>query len=285
MLIDTHCHFDFAAFSERREQLWADCQAAAIGHLIVPGVTPAQWPQALALTQIDPGIHYSVGLHPWWINAFAAEPAQLANALHVWLAGAGFSPEAQRGENSYCYVSAAMAINTPIAIGECGLDGSIAVPMTLQLDFLRVQLRAAVEHRLPVILHAHRAQNELLRELKQCPLPAGGVLHGFSGSVQQAMAFWQCGIYLGIGGTITYPRAVKTRAAVTQLPLESLVLETDSPDMPLQGYQGQPNSPLQVMAVAQALAELRNESLAEVMRQTTENACRLFRLTAMYNEH
>ncbi|WP_439135848.1 TatD family hydrolase, partial [Pseudomaricurvus sp.] len=107
---------------------------------------------------------------------------------------------------------------------------------------------------------------------------AGGVIHGFSGSIEQAQQYWRLGFYLGVGGTITYERAKKTRRAIAGMPLESLLLETDAPDMPLDGFQGQPNTPLRLPRIAQCLAELRKAPLADIQKQTAQNTRTLFSL-------
>ncbi|RYZ90248.1 MAG: TatD family deoxyribonuclease, partial [Moraxellaceae bacterium] len=131
---------------------------------------------------------------------------------------------------------------------------------------------------MPLIIHCRKAHNELLQQLKHYHFEAGGVIHGFSGSYDMAMQYWSMGFRLGIGGTITYERANKTRQAVKRLPLESLVLETDAPDMPLHGKQGEPNSPVNIIAIAQMLANLRGESLEIIAAQTTLNAQQLFKI-------
>ncbi len=122
-------------------------------------------------------------------------------------------------------------------------------------------------------------QNETLQLLARLKPAGGGVIHGFTGSLDLARQYWALGFYLGVGGSITYPRANKTRQALASMPLESLLLETDAPDMPLNGFQGTPNSPLKIVNIAQALAALRTETIEDIARQTTENAHQLFNLT------
>ena len=104
------------------------------------------------------------------------------------------------------------------------------------------QLKLAKRYDLPVILHSRRTHDKLAMHLKRHDLPCTGVVHGFSGSLQQAERFVQLGYKIGVGGTITYPRASKTRDVIAKLPLASLLLETDAPDMPLNGFQGQANA-------------------------------------------
>jgi TatD DNase family protein len=112
--------------------------------------------------------------------------------------------------------------------------------------------------------------------LKRHNLPRTGVVHGFAGSLQQAERFIQLGYKIGVGGTITYPRASKTRDVMARLPLSALLLETDAPDMPLNGFQGQPNRPEQAARVFESLCELRSESPAEIAETLADNSKKLF---------
>jgi TatD DNase family protein len=142
---------------------------------------------------------------------------------------------------------------------------------------LNIHLQIAQETALPLIIHCHKAHNELIVDLKNFNFPAGGVIHAFSGSYEIAMTYWQMGFRLGIGGTITYERAHKTRQTVTRVPLEALLLETDAPDMPLNGNQGERNSPVNIVRIAQTLADLRGETLETIASQTTSNSQTLFK--------
>jgi TatD DNase family protein len=256
MLIDSHCHFDFAEFDDQRDSLWQSCQQAGIRALVMPGVEPAQWPRLAVLRQQLPGTYYAVGMHPWWVERSELSPQALQNHLREWL-------EQHKDV---------------VAIGECGLDGKLDYPLAQQLPFLDAQLALAREYALPVILHGYKAHQPLLERLKHYSLTQGGVIHGFSGSLELALSYWRLGIRIGVGGTVTYPRANKTRNGIARLPLEAIVLETDAPDMPLQGYQGQPNTPLRVMDVARCVAELRDEPLERVCEQTSANSRALFGL-------
>src|SRR5690606_13153989 len=130
-----------------------------------------------------------------------------------------------------------------------GLDANIDASMALQLLVLRAQLEVAAKCDKPVILHCVKAHNQLLEALDTSGVKRG-VIHAFSGSSELAEQYWRRGFYLGIGGTITYERALKTRRAVQQLPLEALLLETDAPDMPMAGKQGERNSPEYLPEVA-----------------------------------
>ncbi len=166
-----------------------------------------------------------------------------------------------------------------MAIGEIGLDLYRDDPQfDKQQRFLEAQLKLAKAYQLPVILHSRRTHDKLAQILRRYDLPRRGVVHGFAGSLQQAQAFIKLGYAIGIGGTITYERASKTRQTVAQLPLSSLLLETDAPDMPLQGFQGQPNRPERARQVWEVLCSLREESPEEIADALWHNSQQLFQL-------
>ena len=145
-----------------------------------------------------------------------------------------------------------------------------------QQYFLESQLYLAKQYRLSVSLHSRKSHDQLLTFLKRADLPQGGVLHGFSGSYEQAKRFVDLGYKIGVGGTITYARANKTRQAIAKLPLEALVLETDSPDMPVFGFQGQPNRPERIVQTFEALCDLRSEGAEEIREMLWQNSLNLF---------
>ncbi|MBY6017556.1 TatD family hydrolase [Ferrimonas balearica] len=252
VLIDSHCHLDLSAFTDDRGAVIQRAHEAGVGALMVPAVDRAHWAGLLALAG-DTGavsIGVALGLHPCFEHQ-ADDLDALARAL-------GNHPEV-------------------MALGECGLDGVAGVlPMVEQIALCQGQLALAHRHRLPVILHVRKAHNEMLSLLSRQPLPAGGVVHGFSGSLVQAQQYWRHGIHLGVGGVITYPRANKTRQALAAIDVEALVLETDSPDMPLCGHQGERNEPARVADVLAQLAQLREQPIDTLKAQLTANTQRLF---------
>ncbi|MBY5921885.1 TatD family hydrolase [Ferrimonas balearica] len=252
MLIDSHCHLDLPAFDEDRDAVLTRAKKGGVGALIVPAVDRHNWDAVTALAGQRQGVRIgtALGLHPCFTHQ-----AEDIEALAERLAS---QPEL-------------------VAVGECGLDAvSGAAPMPEQLRLCEAQLALARQHQLPVILHVRKAHNEMLTLLARHPLLAGGVVHGFSGSLVQAQQYWRRGFHLGVGGVITYPRANKTRQALAQVPVEALLLETDSPDMPLNGYQGQRNEPARVASVLTVLAELRQCDAPALGHQLTLNAERLF---------
>lgn len=257
--VDSHCHFDFSDFDVDREAVWQECLGHGVTTMVIPGVEPKQWPSAAQLTEQHAGIFYAVGIHPWWVEKWIAESSV---------------------ESTYRCLRENLIASKCVAVGECGLDAMIETPLVEQLNILRVHLQLASELSLPLIIHCRKAHNELLIELKKFNLPAGGVIHAFSGSVELALSYWSLGFCVGVGGTITYERAHKTRDAVKKLPIEAIVLETDAPDMPLQGRQGQRNNPANIPLIAQALADIRGESIEYIAQKTTQNARRLFNVVS-----
>jgi len=257
-MIDSHCHFDFDAFDGQRPQLLEQCVIRGIEAIVVPGICPDQWRDLATLVMAHDSpcrLYATAGLHPWWVK-------KLDLSLET------FKVELDRQ----------LQLGSCVAIGECGLDGVMGCSLPRQQAFFDIHLQLACDHQLPLILHGHKAHSEVLRLLTQYRPAAGGVIHGFAGSSELAQQYWRLGFSIGVGGTITYKRAQKTRRAIQALPLEALLLETDAPDMPLSGCQGQPSSPLQLPHVAQSLADLRGESLLQVRRQTAHNSRQLFSL-------
>lgn len=257
-MIDSHCHFDFAAFTGQQAAIWQQCRARGIRNLIIPAVEPALIPLAVELSEQLQGVYFAAGLHPWWVGEFAQQHGEnCVESLRTIIR--------QYSQHPRC-----------VAVGECGLDAAIETPVAEQLPLFQAQLALAGELELPVIIHSRKAHAHILQQLKQFP-EVRGVIHAFSGSREQGEAFIQQGFCLGIGGTITYPRAQKTRNAVASLPLDALLLETDAPDMPLAGRQGEANSPLYLPDVATTLAQLRNQPVADIQQQTTRNCYHLFK--------
>jgi TatD DNase family protein len=247
---DSHCHFDFSVFDALRDDLWSECNAKGIKQLLIPGTEPNQWLKAHDIAQNMQGIVMAAGIHPWWsLSSGLPDMPSWAEML----------------ERDTC-----------VAIGECGLDARIDVPLDLQTEIFEQHLQLSVDMSMPLIIHVRETHNDTIRLLKKYRPPKGGVIHGFTGSQELAMQYWQMGFYLGVGGSITYPRALKTRKALASMPLESLLLETDAPDMPLLGHQGVPNTPLQIITIASTLADLRADSVEKIAMATCVNSSHLF---------
>ncbi|WP_225622396.1 TatD family hydrolase [Musicola keenii] len=251
--IDTHCHFDFPPFIGDEAVSLAQAAQSGVHRLVVPAVAAGYFDRILALSQRWPALYAALGLHPLYV---ADHRDEHLNQLEVLLK--------QRSLRL-------------VAVGEIGLDLYMPEPcFARQQELLAAQLRLAAKYDLPVILHSRRSHEPLARMLRRCLVPRTGVVHGFAGSYEQAMAFIRLGYFIGVGGTITYPRASKTRQAIARLPLDSLVLETDAPDMPVYGFQGQPNRPERITAVFATLCELRPEWPQVIAGTLLANSQRLF---------
>lgn len=266
-LFDTHCHLDFAELGLDLCSVLHQAVEAGVTRILVPGVSPARWAlqrdmwQWQAQQGIAMQLDLAMGVHPWWVQESTPDALAL---LERELQHASQHP------------------TTPIAaVGECGLDFALdwldpAAQLShqqQQLSVLDAQLWLAQRYRKPIILHHRKSQAQLLQRIKQAGFTQGGILHAFSGSQAQAHAFMDLGFVLGIGGTISYERASKTRETVKKLPLEALVLETDAPAMPLSGYQGQANHPAMTRRVFDIVCQLRSESPCDIAQQLWQTSC------------
>ncbi|MBK0098231.1 TatD family hydrolase [Erwinia sp. S63] len=255
--IDTHCHFDFPPFVDDATESIARAAQSGVERIIVPSVDASRFALVSQLAQQHDALYAALGLHP--INIAVHQDAHL-DQLEQWLQ----TPDSKR-----------------VAIGEIGLDLYMQdAQFDKQTRLLDAQLKLAKKYDLPVILHSRRTHDQLALHLRRHDLPRRGVVHGFAGSQQQAERFIQLGYAIGVGGTITYERASKTRNTIASLPLTSLLLETDAPDMPLQGYQGQPNRPERARNVFDVLCQLRSESPDIIADALWQNSLRVFALPA-----
>lgn len=247
ILIDTHCHLDAAEFSDRQTEILHAALAAGVGYLVIPSVERGNFADVKKICEQYPNCFPAYGIHPLYTDSATPEDLKV---LRDYL-------QAHR----------------PVAIGEIGLDFFIEnQDITKQTYFFIEQLKLARELDLPVLLHTRRATDTVLKHLRQIRVK-GGIAHAFSGSRVQAEEFIKLGFKLGFGGTMTYDRATRIRDLAANLPMCSIVLETDAPDIPPAFIaRGAPNKPEYLARIAQILAELRRISLAEVAQATTENA-------------
>lgn len=265
--IDTHCHLDAAELSADIAAVQARAASRQVVHCVLPAVGPDNFGAVRAMAHAF-AYSYALGIHPVYV------------------------PQAQDKDLDTLDAALELGQSDPrlVAVGEIGLDYFVPAlsqsPMReLQADFYRAQLKLARKHGLPVILHVRRSADQLLKHLREL-VPEGGwsgIAHAFNGSEQQAMAFIKLGFKLGFGGAVTFDSALQLRRLAAELPIEALVLETDSPDMPPQWLyktaeqrsQGQMqgrNEPGELPRIAQQVADLRGISLQALALASTANA-------------
>ena len=249
--IDTHCHLDAAEFDADRDAEYARAVAGGVTTLVIPSVSHESFAAVAATCERYPGCLPAWGLHPMYIGVH--RPAHLAD------------------------LRAQIETQRPVAIGEIGLDRFVDLDYPTQEYFCIAQLKIAREFDLPVLLHCRKANDLLLKHLRRIGV-RGGIAHAFNGSPQQADEFIKLGFKLGFGGAFTWPRANNLRRLAADLPLEAIVLETDSPDIPPAWIARGRNAPGELPRIAQTLAELRGIDLATVAQATTRNARELFGL-------
>ena len=252
MIVDSHCHLDDPEFDRDREEVVARARAAGVRAQVVPAIDRGTWEKTREACRIAPGLYPAYGLHPLLL---AKHREAHLEELALWL---------QR--------------ERPKAVGECGLDYYVeGLDADAQRFYFRRQLELAREFDLPVIVHARRAFEEAIAELRRLP-GLRGVVHSWAGSEEQARQLFTMGFCLGLGGPVTYERAKRIRRVAASMPLEFLLLETDAPDQPDSGRRGERNEPAHLATVLECIARLRGMDAGEVAQATTANACRVFDL-------
>jgi TatD DNase family protein len=255
MLIDTHAHLDALEFGSNALAQVSLARELGVAWIIVPAVSPENFDTVRVLANRASGVAYALGIHPLFVPGCTEQAlTQLHDALSI-----------HRQDPLL------------LAVGEIGLD-YFAEPRdeARQLHFFKAQLQMAKEFDLPVILHSRRAVDHIARECRRSGVNKG-IAHAFNGSQQQAQALISVGLVLGFGGAMTYSRALQIRRLAEHLPLESMVLETDAPDISpewlAREFPGQVNAPHQLPRIAQTLAAIRHTELQTIARQTSLNAC------------
>ena len=246
MLIDSHIHLDAAEFAADREALIERARAAGVRGFVVPGVERAGFGDVLALAAARRDVCPALGVHPLYVARATMADLEVLDAH--------------------------LAAGDAHAVGEIGLDHFVTdVDPARQLEFFRAQLRLARKHGLPVILHVRRAVDPILRELRRAQV-CGGIAHAFNGSRQQAEVFMALGFKLGFGGAMSYAGSTRIRELARTLPLSSIVLETDAPDIPPAWAPHARNLPENLARYAQVLADLRGIAVEEVGDTTARAA-------------
>lgn len=251
VLFDSHVHLDAAEFDADRPEVLRRARDAGVEQLLIPAVSADGWPRLHELCAGDPGLHPAYGLHPCYLSRHADD--DLAR-LGDWLRS-----------------------HPAVAVGECGLDHfEEGLDRARQLRLLHGHFEWAHHFDLPLVLHARHAFAQVIEAVRAFGKPLRGVVHSFSGSLEQARELSRIGFLVGIGGPVTYERAHRLRRMVASLPVECLVLETDAPDQPGTQHKGKRNEPAYLADVLGCVAALRGVDADELAQRTTGNARRLF---------
>jgi TatD DNase family protein len=266
MWIDTHCHLDAQEFNGEQDAIAARAAGQGVSKIVIPAIDRANFGTVATLARRQPNCTYALGIHPICV------------------------PRATEDDLVVLRCAVLAALNDPrfVAIGEIGLDFFIpalceAEMRTRQEYFYQEQLKLAREFGLPVLVHVRRSHDTVLKYLRRIKV-TGGIAHAFNGSFQQAQAFINLGFKLGFGGAMTFTRALQIRHLASTLSLESIVLETDAPDISPAWRHPDINRPEEVPRIGEVLAGLRGVSVELVAQVTSENARVILpRLTQLIN--
>lgn len=251
-LIDTHCHLDLSAFDADRSEVINRAREQNVQQFVIPGIEKQTWPNLIRFCKTAPFLHPALGLHPMFLE--------------------------QHLDQHLSDLSALIEKESPIALGEIGLDHQIKeLDKERQRFLFREQLDIAKQHGLPVLLHVRKAHDQTIGLLKQTRV-AGGICHAFNGSLQQAHQYINLGFKLGFGGMLTYEGSTRLQSLVRTLPLEAIVLETDSPDMVGSQHQHGRNSPEYLTEILNAIALVRQQDPALIAQATSQNAIDILHL-------
>ena len=248
--IDTHCHLD--KLDSTPEEAIIEAKQAGVQRMVTISVDEPSLDFVSSMVQQFPEVYGSVGFHPH-------DAAELTEDLEQKIR------------------KLALEEKKLIAIGETGLDYHYMYSSAeVQQQVFSKQLQLAVELNLPVIMHSREAETDTLNILQEIPVPPLGVAHSFTSSFEMAKTLIEMGWYIGINGIVTFKNAEDLREVVSWLPLDRLLLETDSPFLAPTPFRGKPNKPAHIPAIATFIAELRGISLEQLSEQTSANAQRLF---------
>ena len=254
VLFDTHCHLDMSAYEADYEAVLARAFAAGVTRIISVGIDLASSRRAIGLAEQHEGIYATVGVHPHNV--------------------------AELSDGDYAELQTLCRHPKVVAYGEIGLDYvKNYCPVSLQREHFARQVALAKKLLLPLVIHDREAHDEIMEMLEVAgPFPAGGVMHCFSGDAVFARRVLALGFHISIPGVVTFAKAEMLQEAVREIPLGSLVLETDGPFLAPVPQRGRRNEPRLLLFTALKVAELKGVSLEEVARQTTMNGVRLFGL-------
>jgi TatD DNase family protein len=247
-LLDTHCHLNRQPLLSLLPEVLESARRAGVAGCVLPGVHPADWEMMAGLARENAGLFPAFGIHP--LHADLADGAALERLAQIAASG--------------------------VALGEIGLDPTYPVALDRQEQAFREQVRLAIRLGLPVLVHCRSLFQRTLTVLREEKAGrVGGIMHAFSGSPEMAREFIRLGFAISLCGTVTWQGASRSVRLAGQIPLESLVLETDAPDMAPEPFRGEANRPSFLREVLVAVAGIRGMLVADLARATTVNALRV----------
>ena len=253
MIFETHAHYDDAKFDTDREMLLAELPQRGISPVINVGSSIATTKTTLSLAQEYPFLYAAVGVHPSDVDDL--------------------------NEDTYAWLRQQTTLQKTVAVGEIGLDYYWDKEgHDLQKYWFIRQLELAGEKKLPVMIHSREAAADTMEIMKKYGKDRNGVIHCYSYSPEMAQEYVKMGYFIGVGGVVTFKNAKKLKETVQEIPLESIVLETDCPYLAPEPFRGKRNCSLYISYVAEKIAELKGISAEEVIRQTEENAKQLYQI-------
>ena len=256
MFADSHCHLDFKELRDQIALVRDNMKAQQVTHALCIAVEPQAWPSVLSVANLEPNWYASIGVHPDY---------ELTNETTV-------AEIVQQVQQS----------NKVKAIGETGLDYYRRVDENLDWQRMRFRthIRAALETGLPLVVHTRNSAHDTIQILKEeSAHKVGGVLHCFTESWAVAEAAMEMGFYLSISGIVTFKNSLDLKKVVQKIPMERLLIETDSPYLAPVPHRGKMNQPCFVPLVAAEIAQLKNLSVQEVGQVTMNNFLKLFQIS------
>jgi TatD DNase family protein len=251
MYIDSHCHINFPELNQKIDQVLSNMKDNEISHALCVSVTLDKINEILGLTKKYSNVYASVGVHPDYEDIQEPDIDTLFNY--------------SKNEKV-------------VAIGETGLDYfRLTGDLSWQRDRFRTHIRAAIKSNLPLIIHTRNAQDDTIKIMKEeNAKSATGVMHCFTESYEMAKKAIDLGFYISFSGIITFKNAESLRDTVKKIPIENILIETDSPYLAPVPNRGKLNEPANVIYVAEKIAELKGISIEEVAEITTNNFFTLF---------
>ena len=254
MLIDSHSHLEMPEFKKDLEEVIQRAKASGVGYIFTVGTEKKDWMRALEIAHSHPSVYAILGVHPHNVKEI--------------------------DDRTYSTLRDLCRDGKVRAYGEIGLDFYRNLsPREVQLMRFREQIGLAKELGLPIVIHDREAHQQTLEILKsEKAEKSGGIIHCFSGDYEMAKECIEMGFYISVPGSITFKNAERFEAVVKQLPLESLLVETDAPFLAPVPFRGKRNEPSYVRYTAEKVAEIKKVSFERVAEVTTENALRVYRL-------